>query len=81
MQVPICRPSGEQIDWPGVVQELVEEPVDAMTEPEVVAALEPVELSAGEAATAEAAGEIEGEVAGAAAAEDDENSGLPVSEA
>ena len=52
-----------------------------MTEPEVVAALEPVELSAGEAATAEAAGEIEGAVAGAAAAEDDNNSGLPVSEA
>lgn len=45
MQVPICKPSGEQIDRPGVLQEPVEEPVDAVPEPEAVAALEPDELS------------------------------------
>lgn len=29
VQVPICLPSGEQMDWPGCVQEPVEEPAAA----------------------------------------------------
>lgn len=91
VHVPICNPSGEQIDWPGVVQEPVEEPVDAVPEP-AGAALEPDELStgagaepaAGEAATegaaaaAGAAEDIEGAAAGAAAPEAPE---LPALEA
>lgn len=79
VQVPIWRPSGEQIDWPGVEQVPVEEPVDAVPEAEAGAALEPDELSTG--AGAEAAGDdgeagaaAEGEAAteGAAAATDGE---------
>ena len=82
VHVPICKPSGEQIDWPGVVQEPVEEPVDAVPEAEAGAALEPDELStgagaepaAGEAATEGAAAAAEGEPAteGAAAATEGE---------
>lgn len=63
VHVPICNPSGEQTDWPGVAQEPVEEPVDAVPEAEAGAALEPDELST--AAGAEPAAE-DGE-AGAAA--------------
>lgn len=68
MQVPICKPSGEQIDRPGVVQEPVEEPVDAVPEPEAVAALEPDELSA--VAGAELAAEEDTATEGAPAAAD-----------
>ncbi len=78
VHMPICKPSGEQIDWPGVVQEPVEEPVDAVPEAEAGAALEPDELptgagaepATGEAATEGAAAAAEGEPAteGAAAA-------------
>ena len=76
VQVPICRPSGEQIDKPGLVQEPVEEPVElpaaAGFEPaeEGEAALEGA-ATEGEAATAGAAADIEGAVAGAAAAGDE----------
>ena len=72
VQVPICRPSGEQIDKPGLVQEPVEEPVElpaaAGFEPaeEGEAALEGA-ATEGEAATAGAAADIEGAVAGAVA--------------
>ena len=45
VQVPICRPSGEQMDAPGELHEPVEEPVDAVPEPDAGAALEPDELS------------------------------------
>lgn len=66
VQVPIWSPSGEQIDWPGVVQEPVEEPVDAAPEAAAGAALEPDELST--AAGAEAAAE-DGEAGEAAVRE------------
>ena len=67
MQVPICRPSGEQIDRPGVVQEPVEEPVDAVPGPEAVAALEPDELPAVAGAELAAGGDTATEGATAAA--------------
>ena len=94
VQVPICRPSGEQTDWPGVVQEPVEGLVDAVPELAVVA-FELDELSAGaraekaaegEAAATEgetviagAAADIEDAVLGAAAAGDDEAVASPES--
>ena len=76
VQVPICRPSGEQIDKPGLVQEPVEEPVElpaaAGFEPaeEGEAALEGA-ATEGEAATARATTDIKGTVAGAAVAGDE----------
>ena len=99
--MPICRPSGEQIDWPGEVQEPVEEPVDVLPEPEAVAAPEPEELSEdtgvelavgddeegkssgelaateGEAATPWVAADVEGAMAGGAAARDDTAAASP----
>ena len=70
VQVPIWSPSGEQIDWPGVVQEPVEEPVDAAPEAAAGAALEPDELSTAAGAEAAAGAAAVGEAAteGAAAA-------------
>ncbi len=78
VHMPICRPSGEQIESPAVVQEPVEEPVGVMPEPEAGAALEPDELAAGagaelaegEAMTEGEAAATEGEAATAGAATD-----------
>lgn len=75
MHVPICNPSGEQIDWPGVVQEPVEEPVEAAPEAAAGAALELDELSTGAAAVPEgaaAAADGDGATEGAAAATEGE---------
>ena len=81
VHIPTCSPSGEQTDWPGVVQEPAEEPVDAVPEAEAGAALEPDELSTGvgnepAAEDGEAGAAVEGEAAteGAAAATDGEAS-------
>ena len=96
MQLPIFRPSGEQIDWPGVVQDPAEELDDAEPEPETGAAFEPDVLSAaagtgpvmeGGAATEGAVADVEVAVVVAAAAGDDaaaaspEAPGLPALEA
>ena len=72
--------------WPAVVQDPVEEPVDAMPEVEAGATLGLDELltgaaaepaTEGEAATAGAAADIEGAAAGAAAAGDDAAAAAP----
>ena len=75
VHVPVWVPSGEQMGWPAVAQDPVEEPVDAMPEVEAGATLGLDELltgaaaepaTEGEAATAGAAADIEGAAAGPA---------------
>lgn len=78
--MPICRLSGEQIDWPGRGQEPVEEPFNAVPGLEADMAFGPDEVSAGtgaEMAAEDGSGDtlVEGEVATEGAAVEVEDAG------
>lgn len=79
VHVPIWVPSGEQMGWPAVVQDPVEEPVEAMLEVVAGATLGLDELLTGAATEGEAAAgpATEGEAATAGAAADIEGAAAP----